>query len=119
MWRFYGRKQNIYTIGVIYANRALRYASKSRYLRRKYMKKMWDMRLAAAFNEHGICHNEFLSLLSESNVSLNRKVLTDLSIYEPRTFQSLTTFAKQRKEEVGLFDGVRPIPSGVYTHGSH
>jgi hypothetical protein len=30
-----------------------------------------------------------------------------------------TTFAKQRKEEVGLFDGVRPIPSGVYTHGSH
>jgi hypothetical protein len=34
-------------------------------------------------------------------------------------FQSLTTFAKQRKEEVGLFDGVRPVPSGVYTHGSH
>ncbi|VDI73598.1 large subunit ribosomal protein L20 [Mytilus galloprovincialis] len=117
MWKYYGRRQHIYSIGAPMVHRALRYSTKSTQLKKKYMREMWTMRLGAACNQHGIEEDELLSSLTEANIPLNRKVLTDLSIYEPRSFQSLATFAKQRNEQSGLSDALKPTFTGILTHG--
>jgi len=60
------------------------------------MRKLWMQRLEAATQEHGVASSDFLEGLSRSRVELDRKVLTDLAIYEPRTFKSLVDIARQR-----------------------
>lgn len=53
---------------------------------------------------------------SQCQVELNRKVLADLAIYEPKTFKSLAALAKRRQQEgfaAALGDGKEP--EGVFS----
>lgn len=79
------------------------------------MQKLWMSRIGAACAEHNLDYQTFMTTLAESNIALNKKVLADLAIYEPRTFQSLTVYVKQKIEEMGLADAVKTPPKGVMT----
>lgn len=53
---------------------------------------------------------------SQCQVELNRKVLADLAIYEPKTFKSLAALAQRRRQEgfaAALGDGKEP--EGVFS----
>lgn len=53
---------------------------------------------------------------SQCQVELNRKVLADLAIYEPKTFKSLAALAKRRRQEgfaAALGDGKEP--EGIFS----
>ncbi|XP_036316918.1 39S ribosomal protein L20, mitochondrial isoform X2 [Pipistrellus kuhlii] len=55
-------------------------------------------------------------ILRRCQVELNRKVLADLAIYEPKTFKSLAALAKRRREEgfaAALGDGKEP--EGIFS----
>ncbi|XP_014305835.1 39S ribosomal protein L20, mitochondrial isoform X2 [Myotis lucifugus] len=55
-------------------------------------------------------------ILRTCQVELNRKVLADLAIYEPKTFKSLAALAKRRREEgfaAALGDGKEP--EGIFS----
>ncbi|KAL5013800.1 hypothetical protein ScPMuIL_008070 [Solemya velum] len=121
-WKFYGRKRNCFGIAVRYARRALRYSSRARHQRRLETKQastalLWNVRIQAACEEHKMDFHSFMSGLAESDIALNRKVLNDLAIYEPRTFQSLVEFVRKRNGEVGLMSAISPLPKGVITRG--
>ena len=56
------------------------------------------------------------SLSFQCQVELNRKVLVDLAIYEPKTFKSLAALAKRRQQEgfaAALGDGKEP--EGIFS----
>lgn len=57
----------------------------------------------------------FMEGLAQANIALDRKVIEDLCIYEPRTFQTLVEFVKKRNEEVGLNDALKVDPTGIVT----
>ncbi|XP_014790553.1 39S ribosomal protein L20, mitochondrial isoform X2 [Octopus bimaculoides] len=87
-WHFFGRKRNCYSISIRYVHRALRYST-------------WGRRLKKADAK-------------EADISLNRKVLADIAIYEPRTFKSLTELAKQHHKEMGFTPkGLDGPPPGI------
>lgn len=53
--------------------------------------------------------------LIRSNILLNKKILVDLAIWEPRTFKSITYFAWNKAKAEGL-EGINELeepPSGV------
>ncbi|XP_036163416.1 39S ribosomal protein L20, mitochondrial isoform X2 [Myotis myotis] len=55
-------------------------------------------------------------ILRTCQVELNRKVLADLAIYEPKTFKSLAALARRRREEgfaAALGDGKEP--EGIFS----
>ncbi|XP_059547545.1 large ribosomal subunit protein bL20m isoform X2 [Myotis daubentonii] len=55
-------------------------------------------------------------ILRTCQVELNRKMLADLAIYEPKTFKSLAALAKRRREEgfaAALGDGKEP--EGIFS----
>ncbi|XP_033731446.1 39S ribosomal protein L20, mitochondrial-like [Pecten maximus] len=114
-WSYYGRKRQCFSIAVRSVRKAMMYSTNARYEKRKTMSKLWRLRIGAACTEHNLDYYTFMTTLAESNIALNRKVLADLAIYEPRTFQSLTVYVKQRLEEMGLEDAVKPPPKGVMT----
>ncbi|XP_021368953.1 39S ribosomal protein L20, mitochondrial-like [Mizuhopecten yessoensis] len=114
-WLYYGRKRQCFSIAVRSVRKAMMYSTNSRYKKRKVISKIWRMRIGAACGEHSLDYSTFMNTLAESNIALNRKVLADLAIYEPRTFQSLTVFVKQRVEEMGLTDALKPRTERVLT----
>ncbi|XP_014399261.1 PREDICTED: 39S ribosomal protein L20, mitochondrial [Myotis brandtii] len=81
-----------------------------------FLFQLWINRITAASQEHGLHYPAFVGNLIKCQVELNRKVLADLAIYEPKTFKSLAALAKRRREEgfaAALGDGKEP--EGIFS----
>eukprot|EP01135_Chromosphaera_perkinsii_P002327 Nk52_evm113s221 gene=Nk52_evmTU113s221 len=72
-----------------------------RRLKKRDMRRMWISRINIASNEHGVPYSKFMQGLVRANVLLNRKVLANLAINEPKSFQTLAALSKQTLEAGG------------------
>uniref|UniRef100_A0A8C5Q5J0 Large ribosomal subunit protein bL20m n=1 Tax=Leptobrachium leishanense TaxID=445787 RepID=A0A8C5Q5J0_9ANUR len=117
---FRGRKNRCYSLAVRAVRRAFVYSTKARRAKAGIMRSLWISRIAGATREHGMKYPALISNLVKCQVSLNRKMLSDLAIYEPRTFKSLAALAKRRREEgflSALGDGKEP--EGIFSRVVH
>ncbi|XP_048417348.1 39S ribosomal protein L20, mitochondrial [Stegostoma tigrinum] len=117
---FRGRKNRCYSLALRAVRRAFLYSTKARRLKKRNMRTLWINRIAAASREHGLKYPILISNLVKCQVELNRKVLSDLAIYEPKTFKSLAALAKRRREE-GFHDalGDGREPNGIFSRIVH
>ncbi|XP_055515167.1 39S ribosomal protein L20, mitochondrial [Leucoraja erinacea] len=117
---FRGRKNRCYSLALRAVRRAFLYSTKARKHKKRNMRTLWISRIAAATREHGLKYPMLICNLIKSQVELNRKVLADLSVYEPKTFKSLAALAKRRREE-GFGDalGDGGEPTGVFSRMVH
>ncbi|ELT91430.1 hypothetical protein CAPTEDRAFT_228812 [Capitella teleta] len=109
-WHYRHRGRNCYSIGIRNMRRALRYSTMWRKLKKIQQTELFNQRLEAAANEHNMNRVPFMEGLARSQIQLDRKVLTDLAIYEPRTFQSLTDVSKKRLSEEGMSGMMQIMP---------
>ncbi|KAM8927037.1 large ribosomal subunit protein bL20m [Pelodytes ibericus] len=117
---FRGRKNRCYSLAVLAVRRAFVYSTKARRAKKSIMRTLWISRIAAATREHGLKYPALICNLVKCQVALNRKVLSELAIYEPKTFKSLSALAKRRREEgfiAALGDGKEP--EGVFSRLVH
>ncbi|KAL1116765.1 hypothetical protein AAG570_005237 [Ranatra chinensis] len=84
---FRGRARNCYSIAIRAVHRALAYATKGRKLKKEDMAQLWETRVTAGCEEHGLTYPVLREGLVRSNILLNRKTLADLAIWEPFTFK--------------------------------
>lgn len=113
---FRGRKSRCYSLAVRAVRRAFVYASKARKAKRRSMRQLWITRIAAATREHGLKYPALVHQLLKCSVLLNRRMLCDLSITEPRSFLSLSRLARARQQEglrAALGSGAEP--PGVFS----
>ncbi|XP_029007193.1 39S ribosomal protein L20, mitochondrial [Betta splendens] len=96
---FRGRKNRCYSLAVRAVRRAFVYATKGRKLKKRNMRTLWITRIAAASREHGLKYPVLIHNLIKTSVQLNRHVISDLAITEPRSFQALAKLAKARQQE--------------------
>uniref|UniRef100_A0A674KD88 Large ribosomal subunit protein bL20m n=1 Tax=Terrapene triunguis TaxID=2587831 RepID=A0A674KD88_9SAUR len=82
--------------------------------------RLWITRIEAASLEHGLKYPAFIGNLLKCQVELNRKMLADLAIYEPKTFKSLAALAQRRRQE-GFLDalGDGKEPEGIFSRIVH
>ncbi len=71
--------------------KALRYAYTNRRKKKRDFRRLWITRVNAALRTYGYNYSEFLFLLKNSKILLNRKVLAQLAICDPETFFSFLT----------------------------
>ncbi len=69
--------------------KALAYAYRDRRQRKRDMRSLWIVRINAAARQQGLSYSQFMHLLHLSNVDLDRKILADLAVREPETFERL------------------------------
>lgn len=82
------------------------------------MGELWQTRITAGCEQHGINYETFQEGLSRNNIQINRKVLSELAVWEPRSFEALAKIARDRAVNDGLVGiQARHIPNGVYTRG--
>ncbi|GAC1319931.1 MAG: 50S ribosomal protein L20 [Chloroflexota bacterium] len=73
---------------------ALAYAYRDRRTRKRNMRSLWIVRINAAARQHGLTYSRFMSLLREAHVGLDRKMLADLAVREPATFERIVSEVK-------------------------
>ena len=76
-----------------HAKRAVMMAGKQAYVGRKIKKRdyrtLWIARLNAALRLQGIAYSRFIHKLTRKQVGLNRKMLSELAIREPKVFEEV------------------------------
>ncbi|MBT5855087.1 50S ribosomal protein L20 [bacterium] len=74
--------------------RALSYAYRDRRNRKRDFRRLWIARISAAVNNHGVNYSQFMNKMKKNDITLNRKVLSELAIHHPKTFTSIVEAAK-------------------------
>jgi large subunit ribosomal protein L20 len=70
------------------------YAYGHRRLRKRDFKKLWTIRINAASREQGVNYSKLQFLLHKNNVGLNRKMLAELAVRNPKAFQAVVASVK-------------------------
>ena len=70
------------------------YAYVGRKLRKRDMRAMWIIRISAAAKANGINYSKFIKGLKDKKIDIDRKILSDLAIKEPKTFQKIISEIK-------------------------
>jgi large subunit ribosomal protein L20 len=63
--------------------------------RRRDIRKLWIMRINAALKPFEIKYSRFISGLKKSNIKLNRKMLSEIAIHDPKTFEEVVNKVKE------------------------
>lgn len=59
------------------------------------MRQLWIVRLNAAAREEGMSYSRFMNGLHKANITLNRKMLSEIAIRDPQSFKQLAEIAKK------------------------
>ncbi len=91
---FWGQRKNVFTRAKETLMRAWAFAFKSRKLKKRDMRALFISRIKAACVNNGISYNIFIHGLKKENILLNRKMLSQLAIFEPNAFNQLVDKVK-------------------------
>jgi large subunit ribosomal protein L20 len=69
--------------------RAGQFAYRDRRARRRDFRRLWITRISAACRMRGTRYSRFMNGLSQSGIALNRKMLSQIAIEDPKTFDTL------------------------------
>merc|ERR1711934_120808 len=92
---FRGRAKNCYRIATNRVEKALQYQYRDRRQKKRQFRSLWIQRINAAAREYDLSYSQLMYGLSQSNVQLDRKILSELAIYEPKSFAAVIEAAKE------------------------
>src|SRR4029077_17498815 len=90
---YYGRRKNTIRIAKQAVEKAGQYSYRDRRVRKRTFWALWIQRINAAARLHGLTYGRFIDGLNKAGIELDRKVLADIAVHEPQTFQSLAEAA--------------------------
>jgi large subunit ribosomal protein L20 len=70
------------------------YAYRDRRDRKAQFRRLWIARINAACRTNGISYSRFINGLKVAGVEVDRKILADLAVHDPKAFASLVETAK-------------------------
>lgn len=89
----HGRK-NLIKLARQASLRAMHNAFKDRRIKKRVFRALWIVRLNAALREHGLTYSRFIPLLAKANITINRKILSELAVSQPDIFKTIVEKAK-------------------------
>ena len=75
--------------------KSLSYAYVGRKDRKSDFRKLWIARINAAARMNGTTYSRLIAGLKKANVTINRKMLADLAITDPKAFTEIAEIAKK------------------------
>ena len=95
---YYGSKHPLYKTANEQVMRSLRYAYRDRKQLKREMRKLWITRINAAARLNDMSYSTFMHGLKLANISINRKMLSEIAIHDEKGFTNLAAKAKQALE---------------------
>ena len=91
---YYGAKSKQYRAASEQVARSLRYAYEGRKMRKRDFRRLWITRINAAARINGMSYSVFMNGLKKAGIGLDRKVLSDMAIFDKEGFASLVNQVK-------------------------
>lgn len=85
-----GARSKIYTVAKHSVEKALTYAYRDRRQRKRVFRRLWIARINAAARLNDTTYSRLMGGLRKAGIDLNRKVLADMAVHDPETFQRIT-----------------------------
>lgn len=92
---FWGQRKNVFRRAKETLLRALAFAFKGRKLKKRDMRSLFITRIKAAVEQQGTKYNKFIFGLKEANIELNRKMLSQLAIYDSEAFNTIVSMVNK------------------------
>ena len=93
---FWGQRKNIFKRAKETLMRAWAFAFKGRKLKKRDMRALFISRITAAARLNSLSYSKLIHGLISADIKLNRKMLSQLAIYEPEAFTQLTQIAQKQ-----------------------
>ena len=74
---------------------ALQYSYDHRKKKKGDMRRLWNVRLNAAARDNGLSYSKLIHGLNLAGIEINRKVLSELAITDPKAFSDIVDSAKE------------------------
>lgn len=74
--------------------KSLWYATRDRRVRKRDLRKLWIARINAAARLNGTTYSRLVAALKKANITLNRKMLADIAVRDPKAFAAVVGQAK-------------------------
>lgn len=75
--------------------KALQFAYRDRRNRKRTFRQLWNARINAAARENNTTYSRLIADLKSANVGLDRKILAELAVNEPKAFTAVVETAKK------------------------
>ncbi|RMF49776.1 MAG: 50S ribosomal protein L20 [Anaerolineae bacterium] len=74
--------------------KSLWYAYRDRRTRKRDLRRLWIARINAAARQNGTTYSRLISMLKKADIAINRKMLADLAVRDPKAFAAIVEKAK-------------------------
>ena len=75
--------------------KALQFATRDRRNRKRTFRELWNARINAAARLNGTTYSKLIAGLKKANVMLDRKILSELAVNEPKAFAAVVKTAQK------------------------
>jgi large subunit ribosomal protein L20 len=91
---YYGTKHNCFRIAELQVERSLAYATRDRKQKKREFRGLWIIRINAAARQNDISYSKLMDGLKKAGSDVNRKMLAEIAVADPKGFSSLVASAK-------------------------
>ncbi len=92
---YYGARSRIYRVACQAVIKAGQYAYRDRRQRKRQFRQLWISRINAAVRQSKISYSNFIFGLKKASIKIDRKILSDIAIFDTCSFNTLVKKAKE------------------------
>jgi len=85
----YGARSRLFRTAKQSNIKSLQYAFRDRKNRKRSFRSLWISRINAASRVFGVSYSKLISGMTTSNIVIDRKILSDIAIHDPSTFEKI------------------------------
>jgi large subunit ribosomal protein L20 len=89
-----GQRSRLYRKAKEQVTHSLGYSYRDRKARKGDFRRLWIQRINAASRSHGLTYNRFVQGLKAAGLEVDRRMLADLAVNDPKAFEALVETAK-------------------------
>ncbi len=75
--------------------KSLQFATRDRRNKKRTFRQLWNARINAAARLNGTTYSKFIAALKGANITIDRKILSELAVNEPKAFEAVVKAASK------------------------
>ena len=91
---YFGARKIVWTVAKNTYEKGLTYAFRDRRAKKREFRALWIQRINAAARLEGFSYSQLMGALHKAGIEINRKVLADLAINDPKAFSAIVAKVK-------------------------
>lgn len=91
---YYNARRKIFRVANQAVIKAGQYAYRDRKAKKRRFRQLWIIRINAGARQHGLSYSRFINGLQQAGIAIDRKILSELAVYDKAVFAALVEKAK-------------------------